>query len=155
MLPRLIFWKRLFRMKTTLAKESEVCRAWFLVDATGKPVGRLAVKIANILRGKTKPTFTPHVDTGDFVVVINAEKVKFTGNKEELKTYVSYSGYPGGIKRIKASTMRARHPTHLISHAVKDMLPRNHLCRGMFTRLKVYAGAAHPHAAQNPQALEL
>ncbi len=142
-------------MKTTLAKESEVSRTWYIVDATDKPVGRLAVKIANILRGKTKPTFTPHVDTGDFVVVVNAEKVKFTGNKEELKTYTSYSGYPGGIKRIKASAMRAKHPTHLISHAVKDMLPRNNLSRNMFTRLKVYAGTAHPHAAQRPQALEL
>jgi large subunit ribosomal protein L13 len=142
-------------MKTTLAKESEVVRTWYVVDATDKTVGRLAVKIANILRGRIKPTYTPHVDTGDFVVVVNAEKVKFTGNKEELKNYVSYSGYPGGIKHIKAGVMRARHPTYLISHAVKDMLPKNHLSREMFTRLKVYAGTAHPHAAQNPQALEL
>jgi large subunit ribosomal protein L13 len=142
-------------MKTTLAKESEVNRAWFLVDATDRPVGRLAVKIANVLRGKTKPTYTPHVDTGDFVVVVNAEKVKFTGNKETKKLYTSYSGFPGGLKQIKACDVRAKHPTHLISHAVKNMLPKNHLSRHMFTRLLVYAGKDHPHAAQKPQALAL
>ena len=142
-------------MKTTLAKESEVSRTWYLVDATNKPVGRLAVKIANVLRGKTKPTYTPHVDTGDFVVVVNAEKVKLTGNKEEQKTYKTFTGFPGGLKVVKAAVVRAKHPELLISHAVKDMLPKNNLSRQMFTRLKVYAGQEHPHTAQKPQVMEL
>ena len=154
MLPGL-FSEKAYLMKTTLAKEKDIQRAWYLVDATDKPVGRLAVKLANILRGKTKVTFTPHTDMGDFVVVVNAEKVKLTGNKEEQKQYKRYSGYPGGLTTIKAGDMRALHPTHLISNAVKDMLPKNNLSRQMFSRLKIYAGQEHPHAAQKPEAVEL
>lgn len=142
-------------MKTTLAKEKDIQRVWYLVDATEKPVGRLAVKIANVLRGKTKPSYTPHTDMGDFVVVVNAEKVKLTGNKETQKLYTRYSGYPGGLKVFKAAEVRAHNPSHLVYHAVKDMLPRNHLSRKLFTRLSVYAGPNHPHAAQKPVALEM
>lgn len=142
-------------MKTTLLNDRDIERAWFVVDATDKPVGRLAVKIANVLRGKTKPAFAPQSDLGDFVVVVNAEKIKFTGAKEDQKTYTRYSRFPGGLKRITARAMRAKHPEFLISHAVKDMLPKNNLSRHMMTRLKVYAGTNHPHAAQNPKALEL
>jgi large subunit ribosomal protein L13 len=142
-------------MKTTLAKEKDIQRVWFVVDATDKPVGRLAVKIANVLRGKTKASFTPQTDMGDFVVVVNAEKVKFTGNKEEQKQYKRYSGYPGGLKLFTARQMRAKNPSHLIYHAVKDMLPKNNLSRKLFTRLSVYAGPDHPHAAQKPVALEM
>lgn len=118
-------------------------------------MGRLAVKIANILRGKNKVTFTPHVDTGDFVVVINAEKVKLTGRKDEQKIYQRYSGYRGGLKEIKASVVRERHPDRLIKLAVKGMLPKNNLGRKVFGRLKVYAGGGHPHTAQNPQKVGL
>lgn len=142
-------------MKTTLIKEADVKRSWFVVDATGKSLGRLAVKISNTLRGKTKPTFSPQTDTGDFVVVINAEKVKLTGRKEEQKLYRTYSRYPGGLKTFTAAEVRAKDPTHLIYNAVKDMLPKNNISRTIFTRLKVYAGTEHPHAAQNPQAMSL
>ena len=142
-------------MKTTLAKETEISRDWILVDATDKVLGRLAVKIANILRGRHRPTYTPHVDTGDFVVVINAEKVKLTGKKDEQKLYQRYSGYRGGLKEEKASKIRERHPERLIQLAVKGMMPKNVLSRTAFGRLKVYAGSEHPHAAQNPQAVEL
>ena len=140
-------------MKTTLVKERDVRRVWHVVDAADKPVGRLAVKIANLLRGKDKPAFAPHVDMGDFVVVINASKVKLTGAKETQKLYTSYSLYPGGLKQISAAQVRAKHPEYLIEHAVRDMLPRNRLARTLFKRLKVYAGAEHPHTAQQPQAL--
>ncbi|MFH0879786.1 MAG: 50S ribosomal protein L13 [Lentisphaerota bacterium] len=140
-------------MKTTLPKESEIVRQWHVVDATGKPVGRLAVRITELLRGKNKTNYTPHIDTGDFVVVINAAKVKLTGNKEEKKEYQFFSRYPSGLKRIKASIIRAKHPDYIITHAVKDMLPKNHMSRQLFTRLKVYAGADHPHTAQKPQEL--
>ena len=142
-------------MKTTLPKESEIQRKWYLVDATGKPAGRLAVKIANILRGKTKASFAPQSDVGDFVVVINAEKIRFTGRKEEQKTYGSYSRFPGGHKYTKVSAVRANKPEFILEHAVKDMLPKNHLSRHLFGRLKVYAGKDHPHAAQKPAVLEL
>lgn len=142
-------------MKTTLIKDEEVQRAWYLVDATDQPVGRLAVKIANLLRGRNKPTFAPQSDIGDFVVVINADKVKFTGAKEEQKIYTRYSGYPGGLKRIPAHVMRQQHPDYIITHAVKNMLPKNHLSRRIISRLKVYAGADHPHAAQKPQPIRL
>jgi len=134
-------------MKTTLINEKDVQRAWYVVDATDKPVGRLASKIAHVLRGKS--------NLGDFVVVLNAEKVRFTGAKEDQKTYTSYSRFPGGLRRTTAREMRKKHPEYLISHAVKNMLPKNKLSREMFARLKVYAGTEHPHAAQKPQVLEL
>ena len=140
-------------MKTTLAKESEVQRAWHVVDAEGQPVGRLAVKLAKLLRGKDKTAFAPHLDLGDFVVVLNAAKVKLTGNKETKKIYTSYSLYPGGFKQKTAAQVRAKHPEFLIEHAVRDMLPRNRLARQLIKRLKVYAGTEHPHTAQQPQAL--
>jgi large subunit ribosomal protein L13 len=140
-------------MKTTLAKESEVQRAWHVLDAEGQPVGRLAVKIAKLLRGKDKTAFAPHLDLGDFVVVLNAAKVKFTGAKETKKIYTSYSLYPGGFKQKTAAQVRAKHPEFLIEHAVRDMLPRNRLARQLIKRLKVYAGTEHPHTAQKPQAL--
>ena len=142
-------------MKTTIAKEDDLGRSWFLVDATEKPAGRLATRIAHILRGKNKPTFTPHVDTGDFVVVINAEKVKLSGAKDEKKIYKDFSGYPGGLKLRTAETIRAKDPTRILSQAVKGMLPRNRLSRGLLTRLKVYAGPEHPHSAQKPQPLTI
>ncbi len=139
-------------MKTTLAKESEVQRVWHVVDAEGQPVGRLAVKLAKLLRGKDKPAFAPHLDLGDFVVVLNAAKVKLTGSKETKKTYTSYSLYPGGFKVKTAAQVRAKHPEFLIEHAVRDMLPRNRLARQLIKRMKIYAGTEHPHVAQQPQA---
>ena len=143
-------------MKTFVQKEADVKRVWLVVDAADKTLGRLAVKIANLLRGKTKPTYTPQVDCGDFVVVINAEKVKLTGSKETQKTYRSFSGYRSGERDITAAAVRARHPERLIESAVHGMLPRNRtLSRQAFKRLKVYAGTKHPHAAQNPQVVDL
>lgn len=142
-------------MKTFVAKDPGTERAWLVVDAADKTLGRLAVKIANVLRGKTKPTFTPHVDTGDFVVVINADKVKLTGKKEEQKIYHRYSGYRSGLKEIPASVIRKRHPERLITLAVKGMLPKNKLSVKMLTRLKVYAGDQHPHVAQQPQIADM
>lgn len=136
-----------------MAKDPGTDRLWFVVDAAEQPLGRLAVKIADVLRGKNKPTYTPNVDTGDFVVVVNAEKVKLTGRKEEQKTYQRYSGYRGGLKEFKASVMRERHPDRMIKLAVRGMMPRNNLSRKMFRRLKVYAGDEHPHAAQQPKEL--
>ena len=137
-------------MKTFLPKDPGDNRAWLLVDAKDKPLGRLAVRIADALRGKNKPIFTPHVDTGDFVVVINAEKVKLTGKKEKQKIYQRFSGFRDGRKTTPASVMRERHPDRMIKLAVRGMLPKNTLSRGMFRRLKVYAGDKHPHEAQNP-----
>jgi large subunit ribosomal protein L13 len=142
-------------MKTFVAKDAGVERAWLLIDAADKPLGRLAVKIADTLRGKNKPTFTPHVDTGDFVVVINAEKVKLTGRKDEQKIYQRYTGHRSGLKEIPASAVREHHPDRMIRLAVKGMLPKNNLSRKILTKLKVYAGDQHPHAAQNPQPMEL
>jgi len=142
-------------MKSFAATDAAVDREWLLVDAEGQPLGRLAVKIADILRGKHKPTFTPNVDTGDFVIVINASKVKLTGNKEQQKVYQRYSGYRGGLKEVTAAAMRERHPDRLIRLAVKGMLPKNNLSRKMFTKLKVYAGEEHPHDAQKPRQVEL
>ena len=141
-------------MKTFIPKNPGSARGWLLVDAADKPLGRLAVKIADALRGKNRPTFSPHVDTGDFVVVINAEKVKLTGRKEEQKVYHRYSGYRGGLHAIKASVIRERHPERLVQLAVRGMLPKNTLNRQIFKRLKVYAGEEHPHAAQNPERVE-
>ena len=142
-------------MKTYLAKDPGDGRGWVVVDAADKPLGRLAVKIADVLRGRHRPTFTPHVDTGDFVVVVNAEKVKLSGRKETKKIYHRFSGYRGGLKKIPASVVRQRHPDQLIRLAVKGMLPNNNLSRKLAVRLKVYAGPEHPHAAQNPRRVEL
>jgi large subunit ribosomal protein L13 len=141
-------------MKTFLPREAAVERKWVLMDAEGQSLGRLAVRIANVLRGKHKPIFTPAVDTGDFVVVVNAEKVKLTGKKEEQKIYHRYSGYRGGLKETPAAQVRATHPDWLITLAVRRMLPKNHLSRNVLTRLKVYAGTEHPHAAQKPAVMQ-
>jgi len=142
-------------MKSFLPKDPGVNRDWILVDVAGKPLGRAAVLIANTLRGKMKPTFTPAVDIGDFVIVINADKVKLTGSKENKKIYERYSGYRGGRRTFTAAAVRERHPERLIEQAVKGMLPGNHLCRRMMTRLKIYAGPEHPHQAQQPRTVEL
>ncbi|HIE10453.1 MAG TPA: 50S ribosomal protein L13 [Kiritimatiellae bacterium] len=141
--------------KTFLVKPHEVERRWYVVDAAGKPAGRLAAGIARVLMGKDKPTYTPHADNGDFVVVVNARKVVFTGRKEEDKTYKRFSGYPGGLKEIPARLMRQRRPEYIVSHAVRGMLPANHLRRRRMRRLKVYAGPDHPHQAQKPEPLPL
>jgi len=146
---------RMTTTKTTIPENPGEKRRWLLVDASQKPLGRLAVQVANALRGKNCPTFDPSVDMGDFVVVVNAEKVKLTGRKEEQKEYQRYSGFRGGLKTIKASAMRERHPDRMIKLAVWGMLPKNHLSRRVMTRLRVFKGAAHTHAAQNPQKLEL
>lgn len=140
-------------MKTYFPKE--VSHDWFVVDATGQTVGRLASRIAQVLRGKHKPTFTPNQAGGDFVIVINAEKVKFTGNKLDDKVYTRYSGYQGGLKEITARKLLATHPERVLERAVWGMLPKNRLGRKLITRLKVYRGAAHPHAAQQPKELSL
>ncbi len=137
-------------MKTFSAKASEVQRQWWLIDAADQVLGRVAVKAANLLRGKEKPIFTSHVDTGDFVIVINAEKVRVTGKKEEKKVYMSFSGYVGGHKRETLKARRARRPELLIERAVRGMIPHNRLGRATFTKLKVYRGDKHPHAAQSP-----
>ena len=138
-------------MKTYLAKVGEVQREYVLFDASEAPVGRLAVMIANALRGKDKPTYTPHVDTGAFVIVVNAEKAVFTGSKNEKKTYVDYSGYRSGLTKTTAEKVRETHPERLIKDAVWGMMPHGRLGRQQFAKLKVYAGAEHPHAAQNPR----
>ena len=137
-------------MGTFSAKSSEVQPQWWVIDAADQVLGRVAVKAANLLRGKEKAIFTPHVDTGDYVVVINAEKVRVTGKKETDKTYMSFSGYVGGHKSENVKARRARHPELLIERAVKGMIPHNRLGRQVYTKLKVYKGANHPHAAQQP-----
>jgi len=142
-------------MKTFLAKKEDVKRNWVVIDAEGQVLGRMAVKIANILRGRNKPTYTPHVDTGDFVVVINADKIVLTGKKEEQKQYMFYSGYVGGESYRSVEQMQERQPDFVVKHAVKGMLPKNRLARKMLTKLKVYAGSEHPHEAQNPQTVSL
>lgn len=142
-------------MKTFLAKQETVQRNWYLIDAKDQVLGRMSVKIANILRGRNKPAYTPHVDTGDFVVVINADKIALTGKKEEQKQYMFYSGYVGGEKRLSVSQMQERQPDFVVKHAVKGMLPKNRLARKMLTKLKIYAGESHPHEAQNPEAISL
>jgi large subunit ribosomal protein L13 len=138
-------------MTTTLAKKEKVKPRWLLIDANDQVVGRLAVHIATILRGKHKPDFTPHVDTGDFVIVINADKVRFTGKKWDSVTYAAYSHYPGGLKVVTAREMKAKHPERILQRAVERMLPRNRLARQQIKKLKIYAGASHPHQAQQPQ----
>lgn len=140
-------------MRTFSAKANEVNRQWWVIDAADQVLGRVAVKAANLLRGKEKAIFTPHVDTGDFVIVINADKVRVTGKKEEQKTFMSFSGYVGGHKSETVKARRARRPELLIEHAVKGMLPHNRLGRSIFTKLKVYRGSNHPHSAQQPVAV--
>lgn len=142
-------------MKTFVTKPAEVERQWFVVDATGQTLGRLSSKIAHVLRGKHKPTFSPAVDCGDFVVVINADKIVVTGRRMDQKVYYRHSMYPGGLKETNLREMLQKHPTRPVELAVKGMLPKNSLGRKMFKKLKVYAGPDHPHAAQQPQALEL
>jgi large subunit ribosomal protein L13 len=142
-------------MKTYSAKPNEVTRRWFVVDAEGQVLGRMATRIAEVLRGKNKAAFTPHVDTGDFVVVVNAEKVKLTGRKLEQKQYWRHSGYQSGLKQIPAKDMLARKPEAVIREAVWGMLPKNRLNRQIIRKLKVYAGPDHPHQAQQPQPLEI
>jgi len=137
-------------MKTFLPKDPGADRQWFVMDAEGQSLGRLAVKVVKFLRGKQKVCFTPQVDLGDFVVVINAGKVRLTGRKADQKIYKQYSGYRGGLKETKASVMRERHPDRMIKQAVLRMLPKNNLSRKLFRRLKVYAGKDHPHVAQKP-----
>lgn len=140
-------------MKTYLPKINQDQKKWHVVDADGAVLGRVAVQVANILRGKNKPVFTPHLDAGDFVVVINADKIAVTGNKETAKEYMSYSGWKGGEKYKTVAQVREKHPERLIMHAVKGMLPKNRLGARMLTKLKVYKGAEHPHKAQQPAAL--
>src|ERR671925_832736 len=142
-------------MKTYVATPQDRERNWLLVDAEGQTLGRLATQVADALRGKRKPTYTPHVDTGDFVVVINAEKISVTGNKRQAKRYYRHSGYPGGLRFRTLEQMLERRPEEVIRHAVKGMLPRNRLGRKQLTKLKVYAGPDHPHAAQQPQQMEI
>jgi large subunit ribosomal protein L13 len=140
-------------MKTHLPKVDRDLRKWHVIDANGAVLGRLAAQVANILRGKNKPIYTPHLDAGDFVVVINAEKVVLTGKKETNKKFMSYSGWKGGEKYTSVAQVRAKQPEKLISHAVRGMVPKNRLGRVLMTKLKVYKGDHHPHAAQKPEAL--
>ncbi|MFQ5845700.1 MAG: 50S ribosomal protein L13 [Planctomycetota bacterium] len=142
-------------MKTPMAKRGEVEPRWYLVDAGREVLGRAAARIATILQGKHRPTWTPHVDTGDFVVVINAEKIRATGAKEEQKRYQRYTGWPGGRKERTLAQMRARRPQEILRSAVRRMLPKTRLGKRMLRKLKIYAGPEHPHAAQQPQPLEL
>lgn len=138
-----------------MTRNKDVQREWYVVDAAGQTLGRLATRVARILRGKHKPTYSPSVDTGDFVIIVNAEKIHVTGRKLDQKIYYRYSGYPGGLKEITLRNLLQRHPTRVIEHAVRGMLPKNRLGRQMFKKLKVYAGPDHPHAAQQPEQLEL
>ena len=142
-------------MKTYTPKTEEIQRRWWVVDANGKVLGRLASEIAQVLRGKHKPMFTPHLDTGDYVVVVNADKVRLTGNKAENKAYFRHSGYMGGEKFVPFKEMLSKHPDRVIDLAVKGMLPKNNLGRLMRRKLKVYAGPEHPHEAQQPEQLEI
>jgi large subunit ribosomal protein L13 len=138
--------------KTFTPKLADISREWLVVDATDVPLGRLASAVAQLLRGKHKPTFAPHVDGGDYVVVINAEKVAISGNKAETKMYYRHSGYPGGLRELNFTEMQARYPERIIQAAVKGMTPKNRLGRQILSKLKVYAGPDHPHAAQSPRA---
>jgi large subunit ribosomal protein L13 len=142
-------------VKSFIAKKETVKHDWYVIDAAGKTLGRLAVQIASRLRGKHKPIYTPHVDTGDFIVVVNAEKVLLTGTKLEDKKYYRYTGYPGGLREQNAAELLKKKPTSLLQFAVKGMLPKNSLGRAMYKKLKIYTGASHPHEAQKPQTLEL
>ena len=142
-------------MKTLFAKSTDVVRKWNVIDADGMVVGRLASRVASMLRGKNKPIFTPHADTGDYVIIVNAEKIRFTGNKLEKKTYYRHSGFPGGIKEKTAQKIMNDSPEEIILMAVRGMLPKNKLGRLQFKKLKVYKGTDHPHIAQNPETLNL
>jgi large subunit ribosomal protein L13 len=143
-------------LTTRSAKPAEIVRRWYVVDATDQVLGRLATRLASMLRGKHKAIYTPHADTGDFVVVVNAERVRLTGNKREAKTYVRHTGWPGGLKTTTAAKiLGGPHPERVLEEAVKGMLPKNHLGKRMFSKLKVYAGPEHPHAAQRPEVLPL
>jgi large subunit ribosomal protein L13 len=141
--------------RTYNAKPGEVERRWYVVDAQGKVLGRLASEVASVLRGKRKPQFTPHVDTGDFVIVVNAEKVRLTGKKLRQKMYYRASGYPGGLKATSAGALLKSRPERVIQHAVRGMLPKNKLGDALYRKLKVYAGAKHPHRAQKPVSLQV
>ena len=142
-------------MKTISIKKSQIDKAWWVADAEGQILGRFASKISQILRGKHKPDFTPHMNMGDFVIIINAEKISVTGNKEIKKTYFSHTGYPGGSKEISLSEMRRSNPERIMKNAVKGMLPHNRLGRSILTQLKVYNGPNHPHSAQKPKSLKV
>ena len=144
-----------FEVKTYYAKPGEVEREWLLIDAEDQVLGRVAAKAANILRGKHKPTYTPHVDTGDFVVIINADKIRVTGNKGEAKRYYRHSGYPGGLKSESFNDAIAKHPERVLEHAIKGMIPKTTLGREQAKKLKVYAGPEHPHAAQQPREIKV
>jgi large subunit ribosomal protein L13 len=152
---RSLMARRTRAMKTYVAKPTDRERNWLIVDADGQTLGRLATQIADALRGKRKPTYTPHIDTGDFVVVINAEKIAVTGKKLTDKRYYRHSGYPGGLKSRSLAEMLDRRPEEVIRIAVKGMLPRNRLARRQITKLKIYAGPDHPHVAQQPQPMEI
>lgn len=142
-------------MKTYMATPSTIERKWYVVDAEGQTLGRLASEVATVLRGKHKPTYTPHLDTGDFVIVINAEKIKLTGRKESQKMYYRFTGYVGNLKKITYKTMMEKHPDRIIQLAVKGMIPHNVLGRQVMDKLHVYAGSEHPHQAQKPEVLEI
>lgn len=142
-------------MNTYMAKKGQTEHKWYIIDADGQVLGRMATRIADILRGKGKAVFTPHVDTGDFVIVVNAEKVKLTGKKEEQKIYTRYTGYPGGLRVEPLKRMRARVPERVIEYAVAGMIPKSRLGRVVLKKLKIYTGPLHPHAAQNPVAVKL
>lgn len=142
-------------MSTFLAKHNEVERKWYLVDATDLVLGDVATRVASILRGKHKPIYTPHVDTGDYVVIINADKIRVTGNKDEQKVYKHYTGYAGGLREIPYKEVLAKNPERILESAIKGMLPKNSLGRQMFKKLKVYAGPEHLHGGQNPEPLEI
>ncbi len=142
-------------VKTYYAKPNEVAREWFVIDATDQVLGRVAAKAAQILKGKHKPQYTPHVDTGDFVIIINADKIRVTGTKAQNKVYSRHSGYPGGLKQETFTEAMQKHPERVIEHAVKGMLPKNTLGRKQGMKLKVYAGPDHPHAAQKPRELKI
>jgi large subunit ribosomal protein L13 len=147
--------KELFTVKTYTVRPGDIERLWHVVDAEGQTLGRLASRIATILKGKHKTIYTPHADVGDYVIVINADKIRVTGRKMSQKVYHRHSGYPGGLKSINLRDLLQRHPTRAVEFAVKGMLPKNRLGRRMFKKLKVYAGSDHPHQAQKPQVLEL
>lgn len=142
-------------MRTVSIRHEDVHRKWYVVDAENKVLGRLASEVAKILRGKHKPIYTPHVDSGDYVIIVNAEKVALTGNKWAQKRYRWHTGYPGGLREVPAAKMRQRRPERLVELAVRGMLPKTKLGRAMMRKLKVYAASAHPHAAQNPEPLKL
>jgi large subunit ribosomal protein L13 len=142
-------------MRTYLAKPADITRKWYLVDADGKTLGRLAARVATVLRGKHKPTYTPNMDTGDHVVIVNAEKVHLTGDKMKTKTYIHHTQYPGGLKSVTAEHLHAKNPTMLLEKAIKGMLPKNPLGKQMARKLKIYSGSVHPHDAQRPETITL